>query len=91
MNIVLFDYYCIGLLTGSSHKRRYHVPLPIYSADITVKMSSSASSADTTLSKKMTSLYECPVCFEYIQPPIYQCTNGHVVRSFSLVVGTKVT
>lgn len=25
------------------------------------------------------SLFECPVCFELILPPIYQCQNGHVL------------
>ena len=27
------------------------------------------------------SLFECPVCFEYLVPPIYQCRNSHHVCS----------
>ena len=23
--------------------------------------------------------FECPVCFGYILPPIFQCTNGHLI------------
>lgn len=25
------------------------------------------------------SLFECPICFDYAMPPIYQCQNGHLV------------
>lgn len=25
------------------------------------------------------SLFECPICFDYAVPPIYQCQNGHLV------------
>lgn len=28
---------------------------------------------------ELASLFECPVCFEYILPPILQCQNGHLV------------
>ncbi|XP_067127696.1 E3 ubiquitin-protein ligase Siah1-like [Centruroides vittatus] len=24
-------------------------------------------------------LFQCPVCYEYIRPPVYQCSTGHVV------------
>ena len=23
--------------------------------------------------------YECPVCYEFMLPPIYQCRNGHLM------------
>ena len=26
----------------------------------------------------LTSLFECPVCFDYVTPPILQCQNGHL-------------
>ena len=26
-------------------------------------------------------LFECPVCYEYILPPISQCTQGHLICS----------
>lgn len=29
----------------------------------------------------LTSLFECPVCFDYVLPPIIQCQNGHLVCS----------
>jgi len=34
------------------------------------------------------SIFECPVCYETTLPPIYQCTNGHLVCSSCK---TKVT
>jgi len=32
-------------------------------------------------SSELTSLFECPVCFDYALPPIYQCDSGHIVCS----------
>eukprot|EP00493_Phyllostaurus_siculus_P002285 UN02297 len=29
----------------------------------------------------LASLFECPVCFDYVLPPIYQCSSGHLVCS----------
>ncbi|XP_023210640.1 E3 ubiquitin-protein ligase SIAH1-like [Centruroides sculpturatus] len=29
----------------------------------------------------LASLFECPVCFDYVLPPILQCQNGHLVCS----------
>ena len=30
---------------------------------------------------QLTNLFECPVCYEYILPPILQCESGHLVCS----------
>src|SRR6218665_457274 len=30
-------------------------------------------------SSELCSLFECPVCFEYVLPPIMQCQNGHLL------------
>jgi E3 ubiquitin-protein ligase SIAH1 len=35
----------------------------------------------TTVSADVASLFECPVCLDYILPPILQCQNGHLVCS----------
>ena len=32
-------------------------------------------------SKKILTLLECPVCYDYITPPIKQCVKGHLVCS----------
>ena len=38
--------------------------------------------AGTTASNNnLASLFECPVCFDYVLPPILQCHNGHLVCS----------
>ncbi|XP_026213323.1 E3 ubiquitin-protein ligase Siah2 [Anabas testudineus] len=32
-----------------------------------------------TQSSELTALFECPVCFDYVLPPILQCQAGHLV------------
>ncbi|XP_003797551.1 E3 ubiquitin-protein ligase Siah1-like [Otolemur garnettii] len=36
-------------------------------------------SAMTPSSSHLRSLFECPVCFDYVLPPILQCQRGHLV------------
>ncbi|XP_055249474.1 E3 ubiquitin-protein ligase SIAH1-like [Moschus berezovskii] len=35
----------------------------------------------TASNSDLASLFECPVCFNYVLPPILQCQNGHLVCS----------
>lgn len=35
--------------------------------------------SQTSANPELTSLFECPVCFDYVLPPILQCQNGHLV------------
>ncbi|KAF0986548.1 hypothetical protein HZS_6827 [Henneguya salminicola] len=35
-------------------------------------------------SSDLKTLFECPVCYDYITPPIYQCLRGHPVCSSCL-------
>lgn len=43
-------------------------------------MANASNSSDSDSSNgRLASLFECPVCFEYVVPPILQCKNGHVV------------
>lgn len=50
-------------------------------------LSSSATSVggtpvgDAGMSADLASLFECPVCFDYVLPPILQCQSGHLVCS----------
>lgn len=37
--------------------------------------------APTNMSTDLASLFECPVCFDYVLPPILQCQSGHLVCS----------
>lgn len=39
------------------------------------------SPAASASSSALASLFECPVCFDYVLPPILQCQNGHLVCS----------
>jgi hypothetical protein len=43
---------------------------------------SSAMATNTTIvSADLASVFECPVCFDYVLPPILQCQSGHLVCS----------
>ncbi|XP_068992057.1 E3 ubiquitin-protein ligase Siah1 isoform X2 [Neodiprion pinetum] len=42
---------------------------------------SSSSSPSSLPSADLASLFECPVCFDYVLPPILQCQSGHLVCS----------
>ena len=46
-------------------------------------VASTSASAVTALSSStdLASLFECPVCFDYVLPPILQCQSGHLVCS----------
>ncbi|KAG8437330.1 hypothetical protein GDO86_008145 [Hymenochirus boettgeri] len=37
----------------------------------------------TASNNDLASLFECPVCFDYVLPPILQCQSGHLVCSNS--------
>lgn len=39
----------------------------------------SVSTDEKATSASMVKLYECPVCFEHVTPPIHQCSNGHIL------------
>ncbi|XP_072897699.1 E3 ubiquitin-protein ligase SIAH1-like [Hemitrygon akajei] len=38
-----------------------------------------AAAAAAAAAQELTSLFECPVCFDYVLPPILQCQAGHLV------------
>lgn len=44
-------------------------------------VASTSASAVSALSSStdLASLFECPVCFDYVLPPILQCQSGHLV------------
>ena len=41
-------------------------------------------SGTTASNSDLASLFECPVCFDYVLPPILQCQSGHLVRAAQL-------
>lgn len=41
----------------------------------------SSNTAGNNMSTDLASLFECPVCFDYVLPPILQCQSGHLVCS----------
>jgi len=72
---LLIIYY----LRYSILKIHLHPSHFFYRADIIKIMNFSASFPNPALSTELASLYECPVCYEYISPPLLQCSNGHMV------------
>lgn len=81
------------------HHQQQHVPLYMS----TVENSSLASSSTSFNSQQqqqacktnlfippcdIKSLFECPICFDFAVPPIYQCQNGHLVCQ---TCSTKIT
>lgn len=43
--------------------------------------SASSNAPSAAMSTDLASLFECPVCFDYVLPPILQCQSGHLVCS----------
>ena len=42
-------------------------------------MAAMGGAAPPTQPSDLASLFECPVCFDYVLPPILQCHAGHLV------------
>lgn len=47
--------------------------VPVTAGRATVAMHSVSANED------LTSFFECPVCFDYVLPPIIQCSSGHLI------------
>lgn len=45
------------------------------------QMAVSNNTVSVPVSTDLASLFECPVCFDYVLPPILQCQSGHLVCS----------
>nr|XP_015216141.1 PREDICTED: E3 ubiquitin-protein ligase SIAH2 [Lepisosteus oculatus] len=63
-----------------------HHPAPAAAAPVSVRPSAALPAAAAVLPgpvspqhQELTSLFECPVCFDYVLPPILQCQAGHLV------------
>ena len=79
--------YSGAKMDASVSKRR--AQLFVSSSGTTQSTSSSSSSnshtsgcaSNLTSTSDLASLFECPVCFDYVLPPILQCQAGHLVCS----------
>jgi len=40
---------------------------------------SSNNAMEASSNRELAQLFECPVCFDYVLPPIMQCNSGHLV------------
>lgn len=58
------------------HQQQHHLPLP---RDASSSGSNLTLNSSQILTSEIKSLFECPICFDYATPPIYQCQNGHLV------------
>lgn len=53
--------------------------LEIRKQNINRNLNEPQTSTTSSSNAELASYFECPVCFEYILPPILQCQNGHLV------------
>lgn len=61
---------------GCNYNLSYSVKL-VDGQSVTNNIHSASSSDNSTLSSK----FECPICYEFLTTPIYNCTNGHSLCS----------
>ncbi|XP_077002887.1 E3 ubiquitin-protein ligase SIAH1-like [Tamandua tetradactyla] len=62
-----------------SRRRRTTKALPADTSQCTPSQTVPALTGTTASTNDLTSLFECPVCFDYVLPPILQCRSGHLV------------
>ena len=67
-----------GLPVSAPNQNRV---LPTPAAALPNPMSTIAGAQQPTPASDLASLFECPVCFDYVLPPILQCHAGHLVCS----------
>ena len=70
-----------GLQLSAPHHNRV---LPVPALPLALPPQNAAAEAvpaSSSQSSGLASLFECPVCFDYVLPPILQCHAGHLVCS----------
>lgn len=81
---------CLSLCSGAvtsvvmnapSTKRRGTGSSMVGNASSSNTSTSSSNPVSVPVSADLASLFECPVCFDYVLPPILQCQSGHLVCS----------
>uniref|UniRef100_A0A0K2UNP8 E3 ubiquitin-protein ligase n=1 Tax=Lepeophtheirus salmonis TaxID=72036 RepID=A0A0K2UNP8_LEPSM len=55
--------------------------MPVPPNSSSASTSNSANNNSSNINHDLASLFECPVCFDYVLPPILQCHAGHLVCS----------
>ncbi|XP_024063865.1 E3 ubiquitin-protein ligase SIAH1 isoform X1 [Terrapene carolina triunguis] len=61
--------------------RQTATALPTGTSKCTPSQRVPALTGTTASNNDLASLFECPVCFDYVLPPILQCQSGHLVCS----------
>ncbi|XP_032892287.1 E3 ubiquitin-protein ligase SIAH1 isoform X3 [Amblyraja radiata] len=61
--------------------RQTATALPTGTSKCTPAQRVPALTGTTASNSDLASLFECPVCFDYVLPPILQCQSGHLVCS----------
>src|SRR5690606_10034784 len=69
-----FDANVSGVFSNSSVTNAQQSQQNQLACQISQRPSSSSSSQMADFK----SLFECPICFDYVLPPILQCQNGHL-------------
>lgn len=66
-------------LTGSNTNQNSATNMNNLFSSSTNNQVNSGDPKSSMTNDELASLFECPVCFDYIVPPILQCQNGHLV------------
>ncbi|XP_076205378.1 E3 ubiquitin-protein ligase SIAH1 isoform X3 [Aptenodytes patagonicus] len=66
---------------GKEMSRQTATALPTGTSKCTPSQRVPALTGTTASNNDLASLFECPVCFDYVLPPILQCQSGHLVCS----------
>lgn len=69
------------LCSVAEMSRQTATALPTGTSKCTPSQRVPALTGTTASNNDLASLFECPVCFDYVLPPILQCQSGHLVCS----------
>ena len=65
----------VGATSGGGERKPSRAAAPLAGA------TSAAVAASPSSNNELAALFECPVCYDYVLPPILQCQSGHLVCS----------
>lgn len=89
-NVGVWEEECKDCFTSDSYCRLFPAPHSEMSRQTATALPTGTSkcppsqrvptlSGTTASNSDLASLFECPVCFDYVLPPILQCQSGHLV------------
>ena len=68
----------VGAASGGGERKPSRAAAPLGGA---ASAAVAASPSGAGSNSELAALFECPVCYDYVLPPILQCQSGHLVCS----------